>query len=217
VFTYHLTKDELQALNNTKLVTVNPMRSGQLPLDKAQDHRIENVDITVVASHSNANNGTINLVLAHDWYSAILMNNKLYLFRHGSSDSQSAWTWAADYDVPTRQVHPESPSSHDQTLFASLLNKPTDYDLYTQPSAWSALMLSREDLGLSEPIQLTEVQLTLHITYIGSPEGLRFSTCVHPKTGNPMCIAPPPAVARMLTGEVEVGVTLSGYFLITLQ
>ncbi len=164
---FNLTEGELEKLNSGESVSLNLMNLGIFPLS---DENIRIVGFKVYSISTvpvGGDYGTVayvDLKIEHSGISFIKSEGEVLQFRHYNKDTTNPIVWGARFDPVDEIIDPVEPSAASDSLLRSLLggNAPDDIMLYSRPSAWTDLAISRSvtnNNGL--PINITGIRLEL--------------------------------------------------------
>jgi predicted nucleic acid-binding Zn-ribbon protein len=145
---FSLTEAEIAALNAGQTVTRNLYESGLFPLSQ---ENIRIVDLQVFSMSTEAVGGNygstayVDLQIEHSGISNLKQDSKVYRFRHYNRLTENPIVWGGRYDPVDSLIDPIRPSLASDSLLGSLLSGDaiSDMLLYSRPSAWADLSISR--------------------------------------------------------------------------
>jgi hypothetical protein len=176
---FELTADELALLNQGQKVVINLM-DREPGLFSSSDENIRIVDIAVfektdgsfdiateAVSGDYGSTAYVDIKLRHGGVSTIKSNGDLYKFEHYSKSTTNPIEWGARYDPVNNVVDPIKPSLASESLLQALLPDTPVGDLliYSRPSAWAEIAISKSENDDRQNINLTRLQLELIYDY----------------------------------------------------
>ena len=168
---FSLTTNELARLNNNETVALNMMDEGWFFPDE-ENVRIVNLRIysitTETASGTYGNPAYVDVTISHSGISKTKKDGAVHQFRHYNRQTENPITWGGRYDPNDNIIDPKQPSAASDSLLRSLLSTPAQSDmlLYSSPSAWADLQISRKYLNVGgQPIKIKSLRLEVQYDY----------------------------------------------------
>lgn len=164
---FNLLPGELDALNAGDTVTINLRDAGFFP---PSEENIRIVDLRVFAIETEPESGTygrtafVDLNIAHSGISNLKLDGAIHRFRHYNRLTENPMVWGGRYDPADDRIDPIRPSDASDSLLRSLLSGDavSDMLLYSRPSAWADLHLSRSYFDSSgQAIAIRSVRLEM--------------------------------------------------------
>ena len=163
---FDLIADEIATLNSGGTVVLNPYELG-FPFSQ-ENIRIVDLKILSIATEpegggSYGPNAWFDLYMEHSGVSTLKRDGRLYSFRHYNPLTQNPIVWGARYYPTDAHIQPIEPSAASDSLLRSLLSETASSDmlLYSRPSAWGDLILSRDFNNTGGKIVLKSVRLEM--------------------------------------------------------
>lgn len=142
--------EQLEAINRGESVRMNFFEMGIFP-PEYENIRIVNLGVSDLQTHvvGNTNNSTyMSLNMVHSGISQFRKNGKLYWFNHLSRNTMNPHTWGVMYYPSSNRTELIQPSGASKSLIYSLLGGNNDkIMLFSQPSAWSDVSVSKAQQG----------------------------------------------------------------------
>ncbi len=109
----------------------------------------------------------VDIKLRHSGISTIKSNGDLYKFEHYSKNTTNPIEWGARYDPVNNVVDPIRPSLASESLLQALLpdSPVADLMIYSRPSAWAEIIVSKSENDDQQNINVTRLQLELVYDY----------------------------------------------------
>ncbi|MBE7501109.1 MAG: hypothetical protein HS113_12520 [Verrucomicrobiales bacterium] len=164
---FSLSAEQIATLNAGGTVRLNLRDAGYFP---PHEENLRIVDLRVTALTTAPGPGQpgstayVDLYLAHAGISLLKRDGAIHRFQHYNHLTDNPIVWGARFDLVGSQIDPIRPSDASGSLLRSLLSGAavTDMLLYSRPSAWADLLLSRSSFNsLGDPIQIETVRLEL--------------------------------------------------------
>jgi len=164
---FSLLPNELDALNAGQTVVLNLHDAGFF---QPSEENVRIVDLRLAGVETEPESGAygrtayVDLYLAHSGISNLKLGGAIYRFRHYNRLTENPIVWGGRYDPVDDQIDPIRPSDASDSLLRSLLSGDavSDMLLYSRPSAWAELQLSRSYFDSSgQKIVLRSVRLEL--------------------------------------------------------
>lgn len=164
---FNLLPQEIDALNAGQTVVFNLRDAGFF---QPNEENIRIVDLRLDAVETEPTSGSygrtafVDLYIAHSGISNLKLDGAIHRFRHYNQFTQNPIVWGGRYDPADDRVDPIRPSDASDSLLRSLLSGDAVADmlLYSRPSAWADLHLSRSVFDSSgQAIILRSVRLEL--------------------------------------------------------
>ena len=180
---FNLTEEEIAALNAGQTVTLNLYDDGFFPLSQ-ENIRIVDLRIFSMATEAVGGGGYgptayIDLEIEHAGISNLKQDAKVYRFRHYNRLTENPIVWGGRYDPVDALVDPIRPSDASDSLLRSLLSGDavSDMLLYSRPSAWADLNISRSYFDSSgREIRINAVRLEMVYDFTPRDAGLGHRT-----------------------------------------
>lgn len=171
-----LNQEELDALNTGDTVKINIWeRYNNDYIEWYEDAvRIVNLTINDIETEPSANqDAKVSFTIIHSGISNLRIGDQIYQFRHCSEDTKAEIMWKNSY-FPNAELSDDNPkvdgpSEASDSLLKSLLgnNAPDDMLLYSRPSAWADLDMTKVISGTQgEDINITKLQLRMSYDYV---------------------------------------------------
>ena len=180
---FNLTEEELAILNAGGTVPINLHELGFFPLSQENirivDLKVFSMTTEVEGGGSYGSTAFVDFRMAHSGISNLKRDGKIFLFRHYNQNTENPIVWGGRYDPVDNQIDPIRPSDASDSLLRSLLSgaATTDMLLYSRPSAWADLQLSRTFFdNTGRKISLTSVRLEMVYDFTPRNEGLGLRT-----------------------------------------
>jgi hypothetical protein len=147
---FSLTQEELDALNAGQHIILNPYDLGFFPLSheniRIVDFKVFTITTEPQGGGSYGTTAELDLYMEHSGLSTLKRNGQFYSFRHYNRLTQNPLFWGARYFPTDGDIFPIKPSAAADSLLRSLLSSSASSDmlLYSRPSAWADIILSRE-------------------------------------------------------------------------
>lgn len=175
--TIAIPKEQLDALNAGESVKLNFHEMGVFSPDE-ENVRIVDLAIEYMDKHVVGNvgySGRMDLRMTHSGISQFRKNGNLYWFNHMSRSSESPHTWGVRYDAKTNRITTIQPSAASSSLLYALLNSNTDnIMLFSRPSAWSDITLTKNvQTGGGADILVDSLLITLQYDFTYRPTNIR--------------------------------------------
>jgi hypothetical protein len=176
---FSLTPEEIANLNDDGVVTLNLFNEGFfLPIE--ENIRIYDFKVWYMTTEpvggSYGRVASVDVRIEHSGISNLKSDGAIYQFRHYSSETDNPIVWGARYDAVYDLIDPIQPSAASDSLLCSLLSSctaPGDIMLYSRPSAWSDLHISRSVRdSTGKGIDITSLRLELVFDFTPRNESL---------------------------------------------
>ena len=175
---FNLTTNEIAKLNKGESITINMMNEGWFFPDE-ENVRIVDLHIysivTETAGGSYGNPAYLDLNIAHSGVSKTKKDGVIYQFRHYNRQTENPITWGGRYDPADNEINPKQPSAASDSLLRSLLSTAAQSDmlLYSRPSAWADLSISRKYLNVGgQAINIKSLRLEMQYDFTPRNETL---------------------------------------------
>lgn len=175
---FNLLPEEIDALNEGQIVTINLRDAGFF---QPSEENVRIVDLRIAGIATEPETGSygrtafVDLNIAHSGISNLKLDGAIYRFRHYNRLTQNPIVWGGRYDPVDDQIDPIRPSDASDSLLRSLLSGDavSDMLLYSRPSAWADLRISRSFFDSSgQAIRLTSVRLEMVYDFTPRNAGL---------------------------------------------
>lgn len=144
--TFVIPKDQIALLNLSGGLTFNFHEMGLFSPEE-ENIRIVDLGVKYIKSHVDGNvgySGYMDLNMTHEGISQLRKDGQLYWFDHKSKSTTSPHTWGMRYDVVSQETTTIQPSAASQSLLYSILGDNHDIMLFSRPSAWGDINLSKK-------------------------------------------------------------------------
>lgn len=154
---FNLLAEEIDALNAGETVTLNLRDEGFF---QPEEENVRIVDLSLFSFEAAPEGGGalgrsafVDLDIEHAGESRLKRNGKTYLFRHYNRETDNPFVWGGRYDAIDDRIDPIRPSDATDSLLRSLLSGDavSDMLLYSRPSAWADLRISRTYVNSGGP------------------------------------------------------------------
>ena len=167
-----LTKDQLDAINAGDEITLNVQKEFQLYEDNVRilDIEIERMDKHIEGNASKAR--VMDLNLAHSGTSIFRKEGNLYWFNHMSPRTTNPHKWGIRYNAVTDKTEAIHPSPSSTSLLSYLIGAGDNVMLFSLPSAWSDITISKNVTGGAD-IVIDSLVLNLTYSFDRRPDRIR--------------------------------------------
>ena len=144
--TFVIPKDQIALLNLSGGLTFNFHEMGLFSPEE-ENIRIVDLGVKYIKSHVDGNvgySGYMDLNMTHEGISQLRKDGQLYWFDHKSKSTTSPHTWGMRYDVVSQETTTIQPSAASSSLLYSILGDNHDIMLFSRPSAWGDINLSKK-------------------------------------------------------------------------
>jgi hypothetical protein len=177
---FNLTADELARLNKGETIRLNVWERDGNDLFFPDEENVRIVDLKIKEIETEPEGGAygssarLRVQIQHSGFSNLKLDGVVHQFRHYNQDTRNAITWAGIYDPVGDVIVPDCPAAADNSLLISLLssNAQSDMLLYSRPSVWADLDMSRSITG-NEGRGITIKHLRLSLQYDYTPRDNR--------------------------------------------
>lgn len=171
---FNLTSDELTKINNGESVMLNLINLGIFPLSEENIRIVEFKVYSMSTVPGDGNYGSIAFVdfdIEHSGISNIKSDGEVLQFKHYNQNTTNPIVWGARYDPIDDLIDPKEPSEASDSLLRSLLggSAPQDIMLYSRPSAWANLEISKTATN-SSGADIDIISLRLELKYDFTPK-----------------------------------------------
>ena len=139
-------REQLDVLNADGSLTLNFYEMGIFSPDE-ENVRIVDLGVQYLGTHIDGNigySGYMDLNMAHQGISQFRKDGQIYWFDHISRTTTSPHTWGVRYDAISESSTPIQPSYASSSLLYSILNSSTNMMLFSRPSAWGDINVSKK-------------------------------------------------------------------------
>lgn len=139
-------REQLDILNADENFTLNFYEMGIFSPDE-ENVRIVDLSIHHIETHVNGNvgySGYMDLNMTHQGISRFRKDGQIYWFDHMSRTTTNPHTWGLRYDAVSNITTNIQPSFASTSLLYSILNSSTNMMLFSRPSAWGDITLSKK-------------------------------------------------------------------------
>lgn len=175
---FSLTSDEIATLNNGETVSLNMMNEGWFFSDE-ENVRIVDLHIYSIETETEGggygNPAYLDVNIAHSGLSKTKKDGAVYQFMHYNRQTDNPITWGGRFDPVDDEINPKQPSAASDSLLRSLLSTAaqTDMLLYSRPSAWADLNISRKFLNIGgQAINIKSLRLEMQYDFTPRNETL---------------------------------------------
>ena len=169
-------KEQLDVINVGDALTLNFHEMGIFPADR-ENVRIVDIDILHIDSHVKGNigySGGMELNLKHSGTSTFRKDGNLYWFNHKTGSTTNPHTWGVSYDAVSGTTEAIRPSAANTSLLSSLVGIGTDIMLFSRPSAWSDIAVSKNvHTAGGADIVIDSLVLRLKYDFTRRPDNIR--------------------------------------------
>lgn len=150
---FNLLPEELETINAGKPLILNPMDIGLF--NGVYEENLRIVDLSVYTITAAPDDGVlgdtayVDLRIEHPGESKLKSDGTIYLFRYSSGGDSRPIEWGGRYDLVSQSLESIHPSAASESLLRSLLegDATSDMALYSRPSAWGDLKLSKSSVN----------------------------------------------------------------------
>lgn len=139
-------REQLDVLNANESFTLNFYEMGIFSPDE-ENVRIVDLGIQYIETHVVGNvgySGYMDLNMTHQGISRFRKDGQIYWFDHMSRSTTNPHTWGLRYDAVSNITTNIQPSFASASLLYSILNSSTNMMLFSRPSAWGDITLSKK-------------------------------------------------------------------------
>ena len=169
-------KEQLDIINNDESYTLNFHEMGVFAPDE-ENVRIVNLGIQHIETHIDGwvgYSGYMDLNMTHSGISQFRKDGQIYWFDHMSRTSTSPHTWGVRYDAVSNESTTIEPSAASASLLASILKNSGNIMLFSRPSAWGDINLSKKvHTSGGADIVIDSLVLRLQYDFTRRPNSLR--------------------------------------------
>ena len=175
--TIAIPKEQLDAINAGENVALNFHEMGVFSPEE-ENVRIVDLGVEYMDKHVEGNigySGRMDLQMTHSGISQFRKEGQLYWFDHMSRTSANPHTWGVRYDAKTQKTNAIQPSAASSSLLYSILKSNSDDAmLFSRPSAWSDITLSKkvQTTGGADII-IDSLLITLQYDFTYRPNSIR--------------------------------------------
>lgn len=141
-----MSKDQLKAINTDGGLTLNFHDMG-IFASSEENARIVDLGIQHMDTHVEGNvgySGYMDLNMMHNGISEYRKDGKLYWFDHMPRKGTNPHRWGVRYDAVSNEQTAIRPSAASASLLSSLVDNSGNIMLFSRPSAWSDIKLSKD-------------------------------------------------------------------------
>ncbi len=171
---YTLSQEELAQLNTPPYsVNLNLVEVGAVFSRTQENLRISELKVESVAAapRSGANRANLSILLQHSGVSLISSEGDTYKFHHYNTLETPPITWEAQFSPFTGDLTNTEPSEASRSLLKSLIGDTDDLLLYSRPSAWADLLVTKETLSDSVDMVVNELTLRVSVDFARKSSG----------------------------------------------
>ena len=169
-------KEQLDVLNSDEVLNLNFHDIG-LFSPSEENVRIVDIDIRHIDTHVDGSVGSfgrIDLNLSHSGVSTFCKDGNLFWFNHMARNTSNPHNWGVRYDVVSNEKTYMHPSAAQTSLLSSLVGGNNDLMLFSRPSAWSDIVLTKEvQTATGKDIVIDSLVLTLTYDFTRRPDRIR--------------------------------------------
>ena len=176
-------KEQLDAINANGSITLNLYEQdfGSVFFPEEDNIRIVNLGIGFVKAHtiSNASRSRLSLEMKHSGISQYRKNGKTYWFNHMSRNTDNPHFWRTTIDFSKNAVEKDHPETHQNSVaISSLLSSILNHNmesvmLFSRPSAWSDITLTKQMQTDGDSIVIDSLVLELQYDYTRRSDNTR--------------------------------------------
>ena len=162
---YRFTADEIEALNTGGPVPINLWEKGLFGNDE-EDVRIvslEVADLTPIITGTSHSFARLDLRIKHSGLSRIWRNDEVHAFQHYNKQNKQPMMWTSRYQNGVITNHQLSASTK-SLIHALLEDNDVDIMLFSRPSAWATLSISKT-VKSDGNLHIDVDDLLLRVTY----------------------------------------------------
>lgn len=169
-------KEQLDIINSDDSFVLNFHEMGIFAPDE-EDVRIVDLGIQHLETHVEGNvgySGYMDLNMTHQGVSQFRKDGQIYWFDHQSRSTTSPHTWGIRYDAVSKESNNIQPSAASASLLASILKNSGNIMLFSRPSAWGDINLSKKvHTSGGANIMIDSLVLRLQYDFTRRPNKLR--------------------------------------------
>ena len=169
-------KEQLDIINSDEDFTLNFHEMGVFAPDE-ENVRIVNLGIQHIETHVDGwvgYSGYMDLNMTHSGISQFRKDGQIYWFDHMSRTSTSPHTWGIRYDAVSNESTTIQPSAASASLLASILKNSGNIMLFSRPSAWGDINLSKKvHTSGGADIVIDSLVLKLQYDFTRRPNSIR--------------------------------------------
>jgi hypothetical protein len=169
-------KEQLDIINSDDNFMLNFHEMGIFAPDE-EDVRIVDLGIHQIETHVEGNvgySGYMDLNMTHQGVSQFRKDGQIYWFDHQSRSTTSPHTWGIRYDAVSKESSTIQPSAASASLLASILENSGKIMLFSRPSAWGDITLSKKvHTSGGADIMIDSLVLRLQYDFTRRPNKLR--------------------------------------------
>ncbi len=169
-------KEQLDIINSDDNFMLNFHEMGIFAPDE-EDVRIVDLGIQHIETHVEGNvgySGYMDLNMTHQGVSQFRKDGQIYWFDHQSRSTTSPHTWGIRYDAVSKESSTIQPSAASASLLASILENSGKIMLFSRPSAWGDITLSKKvHTSGGADIMIDSLVLRLQYDFTRRPNKLR--------------------------------------------
>lgn len=178
----HLSKEQLEAINTEGSVVLNlyEMDNGTNFFQDEENIRIVSLGVSYIKAHAvgGATRSRLGLDMKHSGMSQYRKDGQIYWFDHMSRNTTNPHYWRTTLSF-SNNVEKENPETHQESvaisslLSAILNNNQEAVMLFSRPSVWSDITLSKLVQTNGDDIVIDSLVLSLQYDYTLRPENIR--------------------------------------------
>ena len=169
-------KEQLDIINHDEGFALNFHEMGVFAPDE-ENVRIVDLGIQHIETHVDGwvgYSGYMDLNMTHSGISQFRKDGKIYWFDHMSRSTTSPHTWGIRYDAVSGENTTIQPSAASSSLLASILKNSGNIMLFSRPSAWGDVTLSKKvHTSGGADIVIDSLVLRLQYDFTRRPNSLR--------------------------------------------
>lgn len=171
-----ISREQLDALNAGYDTILNFYEMGVFSPDE-ENVRIVNLGVQHIETHVDGNigyTGYMDLNMTHSGISKFRKDGQMYWFDHRSRTTSTPHTWGIRYDAISQETTNIQPSAASASLLSSLINSSGNIMLFSRPSAWGDISLSKKvHTSGAANIIIDSLVLRLQYDFVRRPNRLR--------------------------------------------
>lgn len=178
----HLSKEQLEAINTNGSVVLNlyEMDNGTNFFQDEENIRIVSLSVSYIKAHTvgSATRSRLGIDMKHSGMSQYRKDGQIYWFDHMSRNTTNPHYWRTTLSF-SDTVEKENPETHQESvaissLLSSILNNNNEaVMLFSRPSVWSDITLSKLVQTNGEDIVIDSLVLSLVYDYTLRPDNIR--------------------------------------------
>ena len=179
----HLSKEQLESLNTDGSVVLNlyEMDNGTNFFQDEENIRIVSLGVSYIKAHTvgGATRSRLGVDMKHSGMSQYRKDGQIYWFDHMSRNTTNPHYWRTTLSFNGDHVEKSDPETHQESIAISSLlsailnNNQEAVMLFSRPSVWSDITLSKLVQTNGDDIVIDSLVLSLQYDYTLRPENIR--------------------------------------------